>query len=226
MVVTIHQPAYLPWLGYLDRIARSDLFIFLDTVQFERNSFTNRNRIKTANGPLWLTVPVRLRDHLNTTIADVEIDEHRDWRRKHLSSIAQNYRRAPDFSSRYDRLAAAYERYTSRLADLCFDQLEFWLAELDIATRVVRASELPVEGRNSELVLALCRHAGARTYLSGPMGRDYLRQQAFANAGIEVRYHDYMHPHYPQLHGDFVPAMGIVDYWMNCPDAGLFGGAS
>jgi WbqC-like protein family len=226
VVVTIHQPAYLPWLGYLDRIARSDLFIFLDTVQFERNSFTNRNRIKTADGPLWLTVPVRLRDHLNTTIADVEIDGQRNWKRKHLSSIAQSYRHAPDFSSRYERLAAVYASDTSRLAELCFDQLKFWLAELDIATRVVRASELPVEGRNSELVLALCRHAGARAYLSGPFGRDYLQEHAFAEAGIEVRYHDYTHPHYPQLHGDFVPALGIVDYWMNCPDAGLFGGAS
>jgi hypothetical protein len=159
MVVTIHQPAYLPWLGYLDRIARSDLFIFLDSVQFERNSFTNRNRIKTADGPLGLTVPVRLRDHLNTTIADVEIDEQRDWRRKHLSSIAQSYRHAPGFSSRYERLAAVYASDTSRLAELCFDQLRFWLAELDIATRVVRASELPVEGRNSELLLALCSAA-------------------------------------------------------------------
>jgi WbqC-like protein family len=225
MVVTIHQPAYLPWLGYLDRVARSDVFIFLDTVQFERNSFTNRNRIKTANGPIWLTVPVRLCDHLNSTIADVEIGENRDWRRKHLASIAQSYRRAPGFASRYERLAAAYANDTRHLAEFCFDQLGFWLAEFHIATSVVRASELAVEGRNSALVLALCKHAGAHTYLSGPLGRDYLQEDEFAAAGIEVRYHDYAHPHYPQLHGDFVPAMGIVDYWMNCPDAGLPGGA-
>ena len=224
MVVTIHQPAYLPWLGYLDRIARSDLFIFLDTVQFERNSFTNRNRIKSASGPLWLTIPVCLRNHLNTTIADVDIDEQRDWRRKHLSTIAQNYRGAPGFSCRFDRLAASYAKETSRLAELCFDQLAFWLVELDIATPVVRASELPIEGRKSDLVLALCRHAGAHTYLSGPFGRDYLEEKKFAEAGIEVRYHEYAHPNYPQLHGEFVPAMGIVDYWMNCPDHRLFGG--
>jgi hypothetical protein len=223
MLVTIHQPAYLPWLGYLDRIARSDLFIFLDTVQFERNSFTNRNRIKTASGPLWLTVPVHLREHFGTAIADIEIDDGRDWRRKHLSSIAQNYRHAPGFSAGYQRLTAMYAGNASGLAALCFAQLRFWLEELDVATPVVRASELPVEGRNSDLVLALCKHVGARTYLSGPLGRDYLDEHTFAAAGIAVRYHDYAHPHYPQLHGDFVPAMGIVDYWMNCPDARPFG---
>src|SRR5215470_5119272 len=98
MVLTIHQPAYLPWLGYFDRIAQSDAFIFLDNVQFERNSFTNRNRIKTANGPIWLTVPVRLNGHLDQTILATEIDERRDWRRKHLRAIEQNYRRAPCFA--------------------------------------------------------------------------------------------------------------------------------
>jgi hypothetical protein len=225
MVVTIHQPAYLPWLGYFDRIARSDLFIFLDNVQFERNSFTNRNLIKTADGAIWLTVPVHLQDHLNKAITEIEIDEHHDWRRKHLRAIEQNYRRAPCFFGNYEKLAAAYASKESRLSELCFTQLKFWLAELKIATRLVRASELPVQERKSDLVLALCKHFGASTYLSGPIGREYLQEQQFAAAGIEVRYHDYEHPRYKQLYGDFVPAMGVVDYWMNCADAALFGGS-
>jgi hypothetical protein len=223
MVVTIHQPAYLPWLGYFDRIARSDLFIFLDNVQFERNSFTNRNRIKTADGSIWLTVPVHLQDHLNKTITEIEIDEQHDWRRKHLRAIEQNYRRASCFSGNREKLTAAYAPKESRLSELCFAQLRFWLAELNIATRIVRASELPVQERKSDLVLALCKYFGASAYLSGPLGRDYLQQQQFADAGIEVHYHDYVHPRYQQLYGDFVPAMGVVDYWMNCPDAALFG---
>src|SRR6202040_3775048 len=105
MILSIHQPAYLPWLGYFDRIARSDKFVYLDNVQFERNSFINRNRIKTPHGPIWLTIPVRLKEHFNRTIADIEIDAQQDWKRKHLRSIEQNYRRAPDFTKKLARLA-------------------------------------------------------------------------------------------------------------------------
>jgi WbqC-like protein family len=222
MVLTIHQPAYLPWLGYLDRIAQSDAFIFLDNVQFERNSFTNRNRIKTANGPIWLTVPVRLNGHLDQTILATEIDERRDWRRKHLRAIEQNYCRAPCFARNFERLRATYAPTVSRLAELCFDQLRFWLTEFGINTRVVRASELPVTGRKSDLILALCRHVGATTYLSGSLGRGYLQEERFARAGVDVRYHDYVHPRYPQLYGDFLPSLAALDYWMNCSEHGLF----
>ncbi len=222
MIVSIHQPAYLPWLGYFDRIAKSDIFIFLDTVQFERNSFTNRNRIKTANGPIWLTVPVLLRGHLAKKLSEIEIDERQDWRGKHLRSIEQNYRRAAGFADRFDRLKAQYDLVASGLADFCFAQLKFWLRELAIGTRIVRASEQAVTGSKSELVLSLCRNAGATTYLSGPLGRGYLDEGQFKAAGISVRYHDFQHPIYPQLYGEFIPAMAIVDYWMNCPDAGLF----
>jgi hypothetical protein len=222
MLLTIHQPAYIPWLGYFDRIARSDMFIFLDNVQFERNSFINRNRVKTANGPIWLTVPVRLDAHFGKTIAKIEIDERRDWRRKHLRSIEQSYRRAAGFAENFERLAATYVPKVSKLCELCFDQLGFWLRELEISTRIARASELPVSGQNSERILNLCKYVGASTYLSGPLGRGYLREDQFSAAGIQVRYHDYVHPQYPQLYGDFVPALGIVDYWMNCPGAALF----
>src|SRR6267378_479446 len=133
MIVSIHQPAYLPWLGYFDRIATSDTFIFLDNVQFEKNSFTNRNRIKTATGSLWLTVPVQTRGHLHKTLLDIEIDSRQDWKRKHLRSIEQNYRSASCFTKRFDRLAASYPPEAGRLVELCFHQLSFWLKELGIS---------------------------------------------------------------------------------------------
>jgi hypothetical protein len=218
MIVSIHQPAYLPWLGYFDRIAKSDLFVCLDNVQFERNSFTNRNRIKTARGPTWLTVPVRLDGHFETTIADIEIDEMQNWRRKHLRSIEQNYSRTPNFDRKFEHLVTLYQDKTNRLADLCLNQLRFWLMELGVSTPVVRASELPASGRKSELVLELCQNAGATTYLSGPLGRGYLEEDEFSKAGIAVKYHKFVHPTYPQLYGDFLPAMGVVDYWMNCDE--------
>lgn len=222
MIVSIHQPAYLPWLGYLDRVRRSDVFVFLDTVQFEKNSFTNRNRIKTANGPIWLTVPVLLQGHSSKSIKEIAIDERRDWRKKHLRSLEQNYRRAPGFPEKFDRLRRQYTA-VSVLADFCFSQLSFWLDELGVRTRIVRASDLNVSGAKSDLVLSLCRAVGGTTYLSGPQGRDYLDERSFASAEISIRYHDYQHPRYPQLYGEFIPAMGVADYWFNSPDLELFG---
>jgi hypothetical protein len=224
LIVSIHQPAYIPWLGYFTRIAASDAFIFLDNVQFEKNSFTNRNRIKTADGPRWLTVPVLLDDHFETVINEIKIDDRQNWRRKHLRSIEHNYRRASGFTEKFANLATNYARQSDRLAELCYNQLKFWLNELKIHTCILRASELSASGNKSALLLALCKQVGATTYLSGPLGRGYLQQDQFAANGIRVRYHDFVHPKYPQLFGDFLPAMGVVDFWMNCTDTDLIRG--
>jgi hypothetical protein len=172
MILSIHQPAYLPWLGYFDRIARSDKFVYLDNVQFERNSFINRNRIKTPHGPIWLTIPVRLKEHFNKTIADIEIDARQNWKRKHLWSIEQNYRHAPDFTKKFNRLAAIYDTDVPRLSDFCFSQLLFWLGELEITTPILRASALPVIGHKSELILTM--QASRRGYLSVRVARPRL----------------------------------------------------
>lgn len=218
MILTVHQPAYLPWLGYLARIAVSDIFIFLDTVQFEKNSYINRNQIKTPTGPQWLTVPVYVRGHLGKPMTEIEIDNHQDWRKKHLRSIEYNYRRAPRFGENFPKLFTLFKNQHIGLADLCFDQLHFWLRELKIETPILRASQLPVTGQKSDLILALCQHVEASIYLSGPMGKDYLQEDDFIASDIRLVYHDYVHPIYPQLHGRFLPAMSIIDYWMNNSD--------
>jgi len=215
VIVSIHQPAYLPWLGYFDRIAKSDLFIVLDNVQFERNSFINRNKIKTANGPIWLTIPVRLDRHFDKTIAETAIDATKNWQKKHLRSIEQSYARAAGFPAKFERLQVVYEGEAVSLSAFCIRQLRFWLNELGITTPTRSASELDAGGRKSEMILALCKRAGASTYLSGPFGRDYLDLAEFKRAGVEVQFHDFKHPIYPQLHGSFLPGMGVVDYWMN-----------
>lgn len=224
MIVAIHQPAYMPWLGYLARIAEADVFVFLDTVQFEKNSFTNRNRIKSANGPVWLTVPVRQKGHIGKPLSALEIDNATDWRTKHLRSIEQSYRKARHFAKCEADLAALVQSEGTLLSELCLSQLRFWTDVLDIDTKIVRASELLVEGHKSNLVLNICRHLGADRYLSGPQGRDYLAEETFAAAGIEIDYHTYKHPVYPQLYGSFLPAMSVVDYWMNTSDTKLFRG--
>ena len=220
MILSAHQPAYLPWLGYFDKIARADLFVYLDSVQFEKNSYIKRNRIKTPQGALWLTIPVKMKGHLSATLRDSEIDSSQPWRAKHLKSIAMNYSKAPHFRDCFARLEGLMSGTETNLAELCWQQLCFWLAELRIATRVVRSSVLPVAASKTNLILELCRHFGANHYISGALGRDYLIEGDFRAAGISLEYQNYVHPVYPQLWGEFLPNLSIVDPWMNCgPDS-------
>ena len=216
LILSAHQPAYLPWLGYFDKIARADLFVYLDTVQFEKNSFINRNRIKTPQGVLWLTIPVKTKGHLSKTMRETETDTTQPWRDKHLKTLAMNYRRAPHFTQCFAKLERLLAEGSSNLAELCWAQLRFWLDEFAIPTRVVRASDLPVAATKSELILQLAQHLGARHYISGALGRGYLDEDEFAAAGISVEYQNYITPEYPQLWGDFIPNLSVVDYWMNC----------
>jgi hypothetical protein len=223
MKVAIHQPAYLPWLGYLDRIRRADTFVFLDTVQFEKNSFTNRNRLLRADEPagegeFWLTLPVVSKGHTTSTLRETRIDATQKWKKKHVESMRQAYRRAPFFAERFSRLEELYATEHELLAELCFDQLAFWLREFEVETNIVRARDLAACGSKSQLVLDLCRHLEADTYLSGPFGRDYLDLAAFSDAGVSIEFHEFEHPRYPQGSRDsaaFVPNLGIVDLWMN-----------
>lgn len=220
MIVAIHQPAYLPWLGYFDRIRQADLFIYLDTVQFQKGSFQNRNKVLTRNGPIWLTVPVITSGKLFTTaLKDLETDARQSWQAKHLATLQQAYRSAPWYAERSPRIEAFYREPMPRLSDLCWQMLQVFVQELGITTRLVKASELPpVEGHKSDLVLGLCRATGATQYLSGSLGRHYLDESSFADAGIAVRYQDYVPRPYRQLADPFVPGMGVVDVLYNEAD--------
>jgi hypothetical protein len=198
--------------------------VYLDTVQFEKNSFINRNRIKTPQGPQWLTIPVRTRGHLSATLRDTEIESAQGWSGRHLKSIRMNYSRAKFFAECSGKLETLLSDPQTSLAELCWRQLCFWLEEFGIKTRVVRSSELQIVGSKSALILALCQHFGADRYLSGALGRGYLVADAFSAAGVELEFQSYVSPVYPQLWGDFVPYLSVVDYWMNCgADTGVFG---
>jgi hypothetical protein len=216
MRLSAHQPAYLPWLGYFDKIARVDVFVFLDTVQFEKNSFINRNQIKTPQGPLWLTIPVKTKGHMSGSLRTTMIDDSQPWRSKHLKSIEMNYRKAPRFEECFPKFRDLLNMPESNLATLCLHQLRFWLDELGInGTRIVRSSELPITSTKSDFVLDLCRYFGARQYLSGALGRDYLVDADFSKAGIAVEYQRFKCSVYPQLWGEFAPNLGVLDWWMN-----------
>jgi len=208
--VAIHQPHYLPWLGYLAKWAEADLFVFLDTVQYEKNGWQNRNRIRTREGVQWLTVPVRA--PLGTPIADVEIDARQDWARRHLRAIELAYARAPALRRLAPALRALYAQTWTRLAPLAVASARWLAGAVGIRTPARLASELGIAAADpTERLVALCRAVGATTYLSGPDGVRYMELGRFAAAGIEVRAQAYTHPIYAQLHGEFVPFLSGLD---------------
>ncbi|MDR3560125.1 MAG: WbqC family protein [Negativicutes bacterium] len=215
MILTAHQPAYLPWLGYFDKIASSDIFVYLDKVQFEKNSYVNRNLIKTGQGPLWLTIPVKMKGHMSKTIIDMEIDYANNWKKKHLSSIFLNYKKTPQFEVKYSKIEDLYRKDYQYISELLWDQLMFWINELNIDTKIVRMSDLSIKSTKSDLVLDLCKYFDASTYGSGALGRDYLEEDKFQASNIRITFQDYQYPVYPQLWGEFLPNLSIVDYWMN-----------
>jgi hypothetical protein len=190
--------------------------VILDNVQYRTNYFQNRNRVLGANGPFWLTVPVRSRGHVATSIADIEVAGSQPWAKRYWKSLEACYGRHPHFARYADAFRTITESPWQRLADLNLAIIEAFRSALDIGTPMVRASELGVEGRGSELLLAICERMGAATYLSGPSGRDYLDESLFANRGIAVQYHEFHHPVYPQRGAnEFVSHLTALDALAN-----------
>ena len=219
MILTAHQPAYLPWLGYFDKLIHADVFIFLDSVQYEKNSFTNRNRIKGPQGEIMLTIPVFTKGHTSETLCDTRIDNRFNWRKKHLNTIYMNYKKAPYFEENYLKLERLYNEQEDYLSDFCFNQLKFWLLEINNATtQIIRGSTLDIDSKKSDLIFDLCTRFQADCYISGALGKNYLDEEKFVKSGISVEYQDYHYPEYPQQWGDYIPCLSILDFWMNCND--------
>lgn len=216
MIVSINQPAYLPWLGYFDRLAKSDVHVVLDNVQFEKNSATNRNKIRNATGWSWLTIPVKTGGKFGyLPISDLEIDNARNWSRKHAQALKSNYSQAPFFKAHAGYFDGVYGKEWPHLAPLAAETTKYLLDALEIRPQLVLASELKPEGAKSQLVLDICRRVGATTYISGPFGRDYLNLAEFSSAGIKVLFHDYPHPVYQQAFEGFEPYMSVIDLLFN-----------
>ena len=214
--LVVLQPGYLPWLGYFDLLKKADVFVHYDDVQFDKHGWRNRNRVKGPKGAIWLTVPVLHSGRSGQSVLDVEIDDRRNWRRKHLATVGQFYARAPLIEALLPRLQEILERPWGRLVELDLALIDWLAAELTITTPRYRASELGIssDDRNQRL-LDLCRHFGASRYLSGNAARDYLDLDRFTAAGVEVTWHDYVHPIYTQLHGEFVPYLSVLDLILN-----------
>ena len=215
MILTAHQPTYLPWLGLFDKISRADVFIYLDTVPMESSGFCNRNKIKTPNGWQWLTVPVLRQGYQDRPISTIQINNDIPWQRKHRKALEFAYGRAEYFSWVMNGLSGIYAQKFDLLTVLNAHQMLVFLAMLKIPT-VFSWSAYSYGGKKSDLVLDMCLKHGATKYIFGAKGRDYAKVEDFEREGIELEFQDYHHPVYPQLHGEFLPNMSVVDLLMNC----------
>ena len=217
MKVVITQPTYLPWIGYFDLIAQADVFIVLDDVQFEKQSWQQRNRIKTTAGLQWLTVPVKFRGRLNQLIREVEIREPDFWH-VHVRAIELAYRRAANFEKYFPVVSDILQRLSDgKLLDLNVSLLRWLLEELNIKTPLVLASSLSLTGKRTEHLANLCQAVGAKEYLSPRGSSAYLLQEGdlLLQRGVEVRFQNYQHPVYQQLFGDFQPFACVLDLLFN-----------
>ena len=217
MIVSINQPAYLPWLGYFHRIAISDIHIVLDHVQFEKNSFVNRNKIRTKEGWCWLTVPLRTKGLFgNLEIDTLEISQDNKWCKKHWSSIVSNYSKAPHFKELAWVVDEIYSDSWRLFLEPIKEITSNILKALNIKTPLLYSSQMSPVGKKDELVLNLCKEVGATTYISGPLGRGYLDEERFERNHIQLFFHDYIHPSYRQVFPGFEPYMSVIDLLFNC----------
>jgi len=219
MIVAIHQPHYLPWLGYLHRMAQVDLFIVLDHVQFERRNYQNRSQIRLDGEARWLSVPV-VQGSQKDRITDKQVDnsDPRPWGATHFQTLRHAYREAEHFGAYAGALRGILDARWERLADLDRAMLEFLRDALEIRTPLARSSELDVPGARSELILNLCRAVGADRLLAGFGGsRGYLDVEAFAREGVSVQWHEFKHPAYRQCGPQpFIPGLAALDLLFNC----------
>jgi hypothetical protein len=220
ITVAVLQPGYLPWLGFFDQMRRADIFVLYDDVQYDKHGWRNRNRIKTPTGPMWLTVPVLHTGRGPMRIDEVEVDPRSAWSQKHVKSLRQNYAKAAHARPYLQELEETLLRSWERLVDLDMAVTSLMAEWLGLASTVVRSSGLRIAGERSERLVNVCRHFGARTYLTGDAARSYLDVALFESAGIQVVWQVYRHPVYPQLHGPFASHLSAIDLILNCgPDA-------
>lgn len=217
MILGAHQPNYIPWIGYFHKMARADKFILADDVQYTSQSYTNRTRIKTARGRHWLSVPVLTRGRGCQPIKDVRIDRSKNWRKKHWKTLCVNYTYAPFFDHYADFFEKLYRKEWTFLADLNIAILEFLRREFAICTPLYLSSELDLKLENSTgRIINMVKVLNCDQYISGRGASvDYLEEDLFREAGIELIYDDFDHPYYRQQFGEFLPNLGAIDLLFN-----------
>jgi hypothetical protein len=213
--VVILQPGYLPWLGFFDQMYKSDVFVIYDDVQYDKHGWRNRNRIKTAQGVQWLTVPILIKGQDKPLIKEVLINNKVDWRKAHLKSIIQNYSRAPFFDTYRVIFDEIYSREWEYLIDVDMAFIFALIEKLGLSTNIKFSSSLGIAGEGTQRLIDISLSLGAGEYLTGDTAKDYLDESLFSQNYIKLKYHHYRHPVYNQLYGEFVPYLSVIDLLFN-----------
>lgn len=214
MRVTIHQPQFLPWLGYLDKIDQVDVFVVLDTVQFKKSEWQNRNRIRTAQGWQWVTVPVL--HHFEQLVSEVRINSNENWRAQHLRALEMHYARAPFRDPYLGELADLYREPWERLCDLNLAVIRWLLRAFGITTPIRLSSEWTLREETTDRLVDICRAVGASHYLAGPGADAYMDKDRFQATGLTLDQQAFHHPVHAQCYEPFLPGMSAIDLLFTC----------
>jgi hypothetical protein len=221
-IVGILQPGYLPWLGFFEQMLRSHFFVLYDDVQYDKHGWRNRNRVKGPQGPVWLTVPVRLKGLNKPNINEVVIDPVQSrWAQKHCATLRQVYGKAPFFGDYYPRLEATLLKPWEKIVDLDLALIRLLAGWLGLTADIVLSSTLDCQAVDpTARLVEICQRLEAGIFYEGSSGRNYLDMPQFAAAGLQVVFQDYQCRPYPQLFRDFLPYLSVVDLLFNCgPDS-------
>jgi hypothetical protein len=216
--VAILQPNYIPWKGVFDLISRVDCFVFYDDVQYTSKDWRNRNKIKTPNGEIWLSVPVQTKGKRGQLISEAQIETGTNWQEKHFRSIRNSYAKAPFFKQFEYLIEDLYlGREWLSISDLSIHST-MWLAKaLDIEVEWYKSSDLGQAGaKDGEKALKICKFLNGDYFINGPSSRDFMNESLFIERGVTLEYIDYDYPEYPQLHGPFVHQVSVLDLLFNC----------
>lgn len=213
MITFVHQPEYLPWIGFFDKLARCNLYVIYDDAQYVHGGYHNRNKIRTNQGWRWITIPI-VHNHPQL-IKDVKISGN-NWKQEHIRILTQSYEKTPFFKKYFPLIAEALNFNHELLIGLNLHLLKVISEVLDIKAKMVRSSEFPYHGQEkNEKLVSICKFMGSDIYLSGSGGRTYVDEQAFTNANIKIQWHNYNHPQYIQNFKGFIPNMSILDLIFN-----------
>ena len=216
--VVIHQPDFLPYIGFFHRLIRADVFVVLDNAQYVNGtsqSWMNRDKIKTDQGEKWLTVSVK-KAAKQTPINQIELSKSSEWKEANLNLIRNNYRKSPHFNEIYPYLEKLYAYEGNLLYEFNLDSIRMLMKLFNIRIDEVYSSNLNAIGKKNELLVDILQKVGATEYLSGVGAKVYFESQPYEEAGIDVVWQDFIHPVYPQLYGSFIPYLSSIDLLFNC----------
>lgn len=215
MICAIHQPNFLPWLGFFHKITNCDCFVLFDSTQVMKGSTFNRSKIKLEEKECLLTIPMITKGRFKQTIKDTSINENVNWRSKHLKSIEHAYKKSPFFHDYYPGLERLYLQKEGNLCEFNIKLIRYMADCLGVKVKITRSSDLKTEGMKNELLISICKAIGADTYLSGTGARDYMDIPLFNKKGIKVIYQDFKYPQYDQLGDKFIYNLSILDLLFN-----------